>query len=118
MRMIRSVMVGAAVAVAGACSDATGGSDCTPTATQVCMTAATFNPVSFTVSAGTTVTWRDGSGIAHTVTSDAGSPEAFNQSTAPSGSFSRQFSNAGTFNYHCTLHGSAGTGMHGTITVN
>lgn len=108
------------VAVAAACGDdyGTNYGGCTPSATQVCLTASTFNPLSLTVTAGTTVTWRNGSGIGHTVTSDPESGETFNQSVAGSGSFTHQFNSAGTYNYHCMIHGSAGTGMHGTITVN
>jgi plastocyanin len=27
------------------------------------------------------------------------------------------FDQAGTYGYHCTIHGGVGTGMHGTVTV-
>ncbi len=119
MRMIGILMVGAAV-TAGACSDNPYGTSggCTPTATQVCMTASTFNPVSLTVTAGTTVMWRNGSGVTHTVTNDPGSGATFNQTVGGSGTFTHQFTSAGTYNYHCSIHGSPGLGMHGTITVN
>ena len=116
MSMIRLVALGAAVVIGGCGSDpyGSGGSGCTPTATQVCMTASTFNPVSRTVTAGMTVMWRNGSSLDHTVTNDAGSAEVFNQSVGPSGTFSHQFNTADTFGYHCNIH----PGMTGTIVVN
>ncbi|HEV8265897.1 MAG TPA: plastocyanin/azurin family copper-binding protein [Gemmatimonadales bacterium] len=107
-------------AALAACGDdyGTNAGGCTPTATQVCMTAATFNPASLTVTAGTSVTWRDGSGRTHTVTNDPGSGETFNQTVTGSGTFTHAFPTAGTYTYHCSIHGSPGVGMHGTITVN
>lgn len=119
MRLTRTVLFASAVVLAN-CGDDTGGgpTPCTPSASQVCLTASTFNPTNLTVTAGATITWRDGSGITHTVTNDPGSAETFNMSVAASDTVMRQFNTAGTFNYHCTIHGTAGTGMHGTITVN
>lgn len=121
MSMIRVLLVGAAAAAvaAGACGDdpyGSNGGGCTPTATQVCLTAATFNPVSLTVTAGTAVTWRGTSG-SHTVTNDPGSGEVFDEPINGTGTFSHTFNTAGTFTYHCSNHGSPGVGMHGTITV-
>jgi len=118
MSMIRVLLVGAAVA-AGACGDdpyGSNGGGCTPTTTQVCLTASTFNPVSLTVPPGATVTWRGTSG-SHTVTNDPGSGEVFNQAINGTGTFSHTFTTAGTFTYHCQFHGLPGTGMHGTIIV-
>lgn len=91
-----------------------GGGSCTPTATQVCMINTAFSPTNRTVSAGTTVQWKNGDGFNHTVTNDGGSAETFNQTVGSGGTFSHQFNNAGTFGYHCTIH----AGMTGTITVN
>lgn len=118
MSMIRVLLVGAAAA-AGACGDdpyGSNGGGCTPTTTQVCLTASTFNPVSLTVTPGTVVTWRGTSG-SHTVTNDPGSGEVFNGAINGTGTFSHTFTTAGTFTYHCQFHGLPGTGMHGTITV-
>lgn len=121
MRLTRAMVI-ALAAGPSACGSSTdygsNPSSCTPSATQICMTAATYNPTSLTVTSGATVTWRDGSGIAHTITSDPGAPEAFNLSSSGGGTASKQFNMTGTYNYHCTLHGSPGTGMHGTLTVN
>ena len=75
--------------------------------------------MSLTVAAGTTVTWENGDGIAHTVSSATGSPDTYDLSL-PTGTVSHQFMTAGTYNYYCKFHGSNGTpptGMHGTITV-
>src|SRR5207245_9264699 len=54
-----------------------GGGGCTPTATQVCMVGLSFSPTSLTVSAGTTVTWNNGSSTTHSVTSATGSADVY-----------------------------------------
>ena len=123
MRLTRLFAAGALTMVVGAgvaCSNSTygGGSSCTPTATQVCMVSSTFSPLTRTVSAGTTVQWVNGDSYNHTVTNDPGSTETFNTTVGGGGTFSYKFNTAGTFNYHCSIHGSPGGGMHGTITVN
>jgi len=88
-----------AVATAGlACEDPYGSSGgCTPTASQVCMTGSTFNPTTRTVSAGTTVTWRNGDGVTHTVTNNPGSGETFNQSVGGGGQCTHEFWAQGTY---------------------
>ena len=97
-----------------------GGGGCTPTATKVCTTGSLqFSPVTLTVAAGTTVTWENGGGGAHTVTSATGSADTYDMALA-TGTVSHQFMTAGTYNYYCKNHGINGTpptGMHGTITV-
>ena len=83
----------------------------------------TFNPGVVSVPVGTTVTWEwkacsdDGYGgygscVSHNVTFDDGSSIA--SSTQSTGTFSRTFNAAGTFKYHCTIHGAA---MSGQVTV-
>ncbi len=104
-----------------ACSDSPYGSGggCTPTASKVCTVGGTaFSPVTLTVSAGTTVTWQNGDGVAHTVTNDPASTATFNLSLGNGATLTRQFADTGHFPYHCTFHGSPGAGMHGTIIVN
>src|SRR2546429_9315078 len=60
-----------------------GGGGCTPTATKVCTTPSLkFNPATLTVAAGTTVTWENGGGGAHTVTSATGSADTDDMSLA------------------------------------
>ena len=71
-----------------------------------------FSPADLSVAAGTTVTWSWAAGaVEHNVTFDDGQHSA----TQSSGSFPRTFSAAGTYPYHCTIHGAAV--MHGTVTV-
>ena len=71
-----------------------------------------FAPADLSVAAGTTVTWSWAPGaVEHNVTFDDGQHSA----TQSSGSFPRTFSAAGTYPYHCTIHGAAV--MHGTVTV-
>jgi plastocyanin len=76
-----------------------------------------FDPSATTVSPGTTVNWTweacsdDGYGgqtcVDHSVTFDGGIGSAI-QST---GTYSRQFSAAGMFNYRCSVHEAAMTGQ-------
>ena len=116
----RLVLFVAAVTLA-ACSDSPYGSagGCTPTATKVCTAGgASFSPVTLTVTAGTTVAWQNGDGTTHTVTSDPASTDTFNLSLGSGAAVTRQFPDTGHFPYHCTLHGTPGAGMHGTIIVN
>jgi len=95
------------------------GSGCTPTAIQVCSVGGVaFSPVTRTVASGTTITWINGDGVTHSVTNDPGSGETFNLSLGSGGTVTHQFNKPGTYNYHCSFHGSPGAGMHGTITVN
>jgi len=94
-----------------------GGGGCSPTPIKVCMNALSFSPVSLTITAGTSVTWQNGSAVTHTVTSDAGSTLTYNSGDVVSGAtFSQTFATPGTYNYHCTYH--VASGMTGTITVN
>lgn len=70
-----------------------------------------FNPAATTVPPGTRVnwTWANNAGT-HTVTFDDG----VNSGNLSSGTFSRTFNVAGTFPYHCLIHG---VSMSGTVTV-
>ncbi len=80
----------------------------------------TFSPASKTVMVGSTVQWawstctNDYYGsqtcVSHSVTFDDGVTSA----TQDKGTFTRTFNAAGTYNYHCSVHGAA---MSGTITV-
>jgi YD repeat-containing protein len=94
-------------------SDSGGTSNNPPPAGDVLVQNFRFNPTTFSVTAGSTVTWAwDSDGQAHTVTSnDAGS--TFNSGQKSSGTFEHTFATAGTFAYHCEIHPS----MVGTITV-
>jgi plastocyanin len=84
-----------------------------------------FSPSSTTVPVGTTVTWTwnsctgDGYGgqmcTDHSIVFDDGGRT--NAPLQSSGTFSSTFSTAGTYSYHCSVHGSTTAGMRGTITV-
>jgi plastocyanin len=73
------------------------------------MTTTAFGTNPLTVAVGTTVTWVNSDSIAHTSTANAGQ---FNTGVInPGGSAKFQFTAAGTFAYHCSIH----PGMVGTI---
>lgn len=118
-------VLAAALFVLASCSGATspygGGGGCTPTTTKICTVGGSqFTPTSLSVSAGTTVSWQNGDGVAHTVTSATGSADTYDMNLPAGGTVSHQFMTAGTYNYYCRNHGMNGTpptGMHGTITV-
>ena len=94
-----------------------------PPANTVAVTNNSFTPANITVSPGTTVTWNwntcsggDGYGngqtcVDHSVVLDDGSASSSVQST---GSITHQFAAAGTYSYHCAVHGTA---MSGKIVV-
>ena len=107
-----------ALMVTAGCSSTTygGGNGCTSTATKVCAVDNAFSPLTLTVAAGTTVSWENGGGTTHSVTSDTA--ESFNTDLPPGQTTSHKFNPAGTYTFHCRFHGAPGAGMHGTITVN
>jgi plastocyanin len=71
----------------------------------------TYAPASVDIAAGGSVSWTWAGGLSHSVTSDTG---AFGSSIQASGSFSHTFTTAGTFPYHCMVHGFV---MAGTVVV-
>ena len=72
-----------------------------------------FSPSTVTIQAGQGVTWNWVTGF-HSVISDS-APKAFADSPAQSsGQFVVMFPTAGTFPYHCGIHGAM---MSGTIVV-
>jgi plastocyanin len=74
----------------------------------------TFNPFRIVVAPGNAVCWT-WSGMPHTVKADDGSFSS--GPPRPSGSFKRTFPAAGTFGYHCQVHGSPQGGMRGEVVV-
>lgn len=75
------------------------------------LTTNAYAPNPIDVAAGTTITWTNNDRTTHDSTATDGSWGS--GAIAPGGQFSRMFSTAGTFPYHCTIH----PGMVGTVTV-
>ena len=63
-----------------------------------------FNPSSVTIVRGGTVTWTNGLNELHNVVFAQAPGAPANISEHTSGSNTRTFSSAGTFNYQCTIH--------------
>jgi plastocyanin len=61
-----------------------------------------FKPADLTVETGTTITWRNTGGQAHTVTADDSSFDS--GSLAAGATFKRTFDKPGVFRYHCSPH--------------
>lgn len=90
-----------------------------------------FDPGSFTVESGETVTWTNDTDEAHTVTAEEGAPVYFASGgfkdetaagddvagglIAPGESYGFTFDQPGTYRYYCIPH--KGDGMRGTIIV-
>jgi plastocyanin len=69
-----------------------------------------FSPPTTRVTAGTTITWTWSGANSHSVTFDDGTTSAIQSS----GTYSHNFPSAGTYSYHCKIHGVA---MSGSVTV-
>ena len=88
------------------------------------MTTGAFSPSSRTVAANTAVTWTNSSGTGHNVTF-ANPAAALAVGAGGSGSFDapspsteqRRFAAAGTYQFHCSIHGSPTGGMQGSVVV-
>jgi plastocyanin len=81
------------------------------TASVSATTQNSFDPKTVTITRGGTVTWNFAT--LHDVTFDTqGAPGDI--AARATGSAALTFQTAGTFNYHCTIHG---TGMNGTVVV-
>lgn len=105
------------VIVAAACKSSST-SPSGPGPSQVFMQNSAFTPATRTVAAGTTVTFVNQDGLAHTVTYGSGPGSSFDSgSIAGGGSFAHAFTAAGTYQYYCTIHGTPTAGMRGTIVV-
>jgi plastocyanin len=115
MSVPRSILMAALVAAA-ACSDDSGGDGGPGPAPEgdILVENNTFDPSSLEVAQGASVVWAWSSGgVTHNVTFDDGE-QSGNRSD---GTYTRTFAAAGSFPYHCTIHGSATSGMRGSITV-
>lgn len=82
---------------------------------EVIMRDIAFQPEEITVAPGTTVTWVNEDGIAHTATSGTrGNPtDMFDETLDGGGSFSFTFEEPGTYDYFCRFH----PGMSGVVVV-
>ena len=87
---------------------------------SVTVAESSFNPSNISIAVGTTVTWEwnscsgDGYGgystcVSHAIVFDDGSGIA--SATQSTGTFSRAFNTAGTFKYHCAIHGQSMSGQ-------
>ena len=84
-----------------------------------------YMPETLTVQAGSTVLWEQQGDLPHNVTADddswgshpACAPFIPGTCMADGDTYSRAFPQPGTFGYYCTLHGTPGNGMAGTIRV-
>lgn len=115
-----SVLVFATLVIAFSCGKG-GGYSSSPnpsggggnTGTGISMYNMTFSPSSKTVAKGTVVIWTNNDSYPHTVTSNDGT--SFNSGNIDAGkTFSYTASVAGTYEYHCTIHGLS---MSGTLVV-
>lgn len=107
-RIMAALAITAILGAGASCGDSTG-----PGGNSVSIEDNLFDPDNLTVAPGTTVTWTWNGAIDHNVTWDgAGVPAP--SPTQSSGTYSRSFATAGTFDYFCSIHGPV---MSGTITV-
>jgi plastocyanin len=109
----------AALVLPAACVDDVGGDRADPSPSlapssadaSVTIADMAFSPEDVDISAGDTVAWSfDDGDVPHNVTFEDGGSSS---DTQDSGSWSRSFDEAGTYEYRCTLHSQ----MHGTVTV-
>jgi len=82
-----------------------------------------FSPSNLTINAGDTVTFRNQGGT-HNVVSDAGGFRCASSCTGSGGNVSSSnwvatvtFNTPGNFDFYCDAHGSPGSGMAGSLTV-
>jgi len=115
------LMTAAAIVVAAACNNSTYGGGGGPggggRSTTITVGNNVFSPTPDTVAPGqVTFSWSTPSN-GHTVTWDSG-PGTLPSSTSTmtSGTYVATLV-AGTYQYHCAIHGGPGTGMRGTIVV-
>jgi plastocyanin len=119
-----------AVVTSAACSNGSSYSSgppqqaCTPTATKVCIQGTLFVPATLNVAVGTSVTWQNGDGFAHTTTSNPANPAACptwdHTVSGNASSPAVTFPNSGplTCQYYCRFHATPTSGpMRATITV-
>lgn len=111
-RTVAALALSGAVLILGACGEATG-----PNGEKIVKVQDdVFNPQTKTIAAAETVLWEWAGNNQHNVTWVDPSGVS-NSPTQAAGTFTRSFANAGAFNYYCTIHGTATSGMRGSIVV-
>ena len=111
-----SILLAALVAVAACSGDDNGGDGGPGPGPEGDITVENndFDPSSLEVAPGASVVWAWSSGgVTHNVTFDDGE-QSGNRS---SGTYTRTFAAAGSYPYHCTIHGTATSGMRGSVNV-
>jgi plastocyanin len=120
---LTTVLAVAALGVVAACSGSSsyttstnyGGGGGNSTLSPV-MQGTAFSPALDSVAAGSTVTWTNHDGFAHTVTYASGPDSTYDSGDiGSSGTFRHVFKTAGTYVYYCKIHGTPTSGMRGTI---
>jgi plastocyanin len=130
MRNVRLLLAIAAIVGASACADGYSAAAPSPTPTPTPDPAPTsagtavsipigaeslgnraFAPDEVEIAVGGTVTWVNNDRASHTTTSNGAGWDS--GSIGPGRQFSRTYTAAGTFPYHCAIH----PGMVGTVTV-
>ena len=127
---MKAVLVALAVVGLSACGGGGGGGsqvtspppsgNTPPPSNGISVSNNAYSPATKTIAVGTTVQWSwnsctgdvysGQSCTSHSVTFDDGQTSP----TQDQGTYSRMFTTAGTYTYHCAIHGAA---MAGTITV-
>ncbi len=79
-----------------------GGNNPPPAPNSVSLKSIAFTPATLTVAVGTTVTWTNNDNVAHTVTADDNSFDSGN--LAAGATYTKSFTTAGTYPYHCNYH--------------
>lgn len=82
--------------------------------TEVAVADDLFSPSAATVALGGTVRWTWEGSHQHNVTWVGTTPAS---ATQASGTYERTFTTPGPYQYYCTIHGTPGSGMRGTVTV-
>ena len=75
-----------------------------------------FDPTTQSIAPGEAVMWQWAGSNPHNVTWVEQSGTG-NSDTQSSGTYTRNFSTAGSYAYYCTIHGTATTGMRGSVVV-
>ena len=77
----------------------------------------TFAPATLTIPPGDTITFQSAGGLPHNAVSDDGTTFSSGTPNSSAWTYVTPALSAGTYGFHCTVHGNVGSGMFGTITV-